>query len=186
MVAPHKAWVALACALVLHLSCSSAKERPTLIVSGQSVAAPLARALSERATVIGVQLSAQPIAFWDDDGEGWRRLAAAIDGHREAAAFVWCQGENDVKLPAGEYRRRLAWLVQRVRARTRPELPLRLCELGPLARHDVIKAEQAAYLANDPLAKIIPTNDLPFESDAIHPTPAAYLALSARVLASIE
>jgi hypothetical protein len=155
-----------------------------LIVSGQSNALALAPRLARYQPVIGYQLGAQPIAFWAPNADGWRRLSAAIQGRTDAVAFVWCQGEIDAQLGTLNYRHALSDLILRVRRITRMNLPVRLCELGPGA--DALNADLRAYVAADPLTRIVPTRDLPFQKDGIHPTDVGYDLLARRIRRSLD
>ena len=155
-----------------------------LIVSGQSNALELAPRLARYETVIGFQKGAQPIAYWAPDADGWRYLRRAIAGRADAKAFVWCQGELDAQQGTRNYRVKLTDLVARVRAITRADLPVRLCELGPGA--STLNAELRAYVAGDPLATIVPTHDLPFKKDGIHPTDVGYDLLAQRIRRSLQ
>lgn len=160
-----------------------------LIVSGQSNALDLAPRLARYQTVIGYQRGAQPIAYWNVGAEGWQRLAASIRGRADAIGFVWCQGEADAvdttRTP-GSYLRALTDLIERVRAITRKDLPVRFCELGPAPVNDAINAELRQLVRADPLAAIVPTRDLPFKPDQIHPTDVGYDLLARRIRRSLN
>jgi len=155
-----------------------------LIVSGQSNALELASRLARYQPVIGYQRGAQSIAYWSPRAEGWVKLARVIDGRADAVAFVWCQGELDAQQGTRNYRAKLAALIARVRGATRADLPVRLCELGPSA--DTINTDLRAVAAADRLTVIIPTHDLSFERDGIHPTDVGYDLLAQRIRRSLR
>ena len=165
------------------------RSRPTWGLSGQSNADYLRPHLAPYADVAGYAVTSVPIACYAVDGECWKKLEPTI--HRHMDAFLWWQGESDICLGCdgfldaagawqptpGAYASKLADVVQRVRRVARnPRLFVVVMQLYD-GRLD---GEQAAFVAADGHAVVVPTRDIGFD-DGAHMVAAQYQAVARRI-----
>jgi hypothetical protein len=173
---------------VLAAACATRPDdgKPTWALSGQSNAENLAKFLTPYAHVVGFSKTSTAIDEWAPGRPMWMRLAPTLGG--AAAAFIWWQGESNNNDPPGSYRAKLADLAARVRAAShRPDLLFVVIRVGPNYRPPGcnIWDEQQAFVAHDPHAVLVPSDDLEFV-DFIHMTDNGYRQMAARIAQTLH
>jgi len=160
--------------------------KPTWTLSGQSNAEKLGPFLTPYAHVVGFSKTSTAIDEWAPGHPMWIRLAPSL--RAAASAFIWWQGESNNNDPPGSYRARLADLAARVRAAAhQPELLFVVIRVGPNYRPPGcnIWDEQQAFVARDPHAVLVPSDDLEFV-DYIHMTDNGYRQMAARIAQTLH
>jgi hypothetical protein len=129
------------------------------VLSGESNAMGLKPALESYAPIVGVQRNSTPIAAWAPSGALWATLAATLP---HSTAFIWWQGESDVR-PGGamaeNYPAALEDLMAQVTAITGP-IRIVICSANSNDEYRALRALQRAE-AHAHRWVYVPSNDLP-------------------------
>lgn len=162
---------------------------PPVVLSGQSNAQFVEPFL--RATYTGsVRVSAasgMPISAWDwtdlgSSGASWRALEPLLTA--DLRAFVWWQGESDANNP--QYAEELRALMDHIRAVAGRQLPLVIVQVENTPELQNVRAIQAAYVANDPNARLVSTDGAPLRPGEVHLTDEGYRMVADRIVAALR
>lgn len=196
------AWVAMLTVLVGGLRVRAADAPPqqpkqTWIFSGQSnMNAGSQFAAFEKVVegaVPGLELSmvqsqrgGNPIQNWDEGGERWPEMLAAVKGAPSPiTGMVWYQGEANARSGTHDYEQRLNTLIDRMRELTgNPELAVVVVQLASTRAEGwntgMIREAQRRVAAADDHVAIVPAMDLPLGDAQIHITGDAHKEIGRR------